>query len=220
MDNSNVFVRRDNQVSEEKLAPPRICPRCDSENIKFCYYNNYSMSQPRYFCKSCRRYWTHGGSLRNIPIGGSSRRSRSPKMDQPSGSVEVQQVNHHQPFLHVQETNEFVGSFDGSSSAVVGNHFGLPEIHADMVTNVLPIRSFPPMEALDYSDLSFRKNYYDVGSSELVGNPLMNQPNGKSVVLSSGHDNYRVNEEDPMKWNESFNNSTSMNHNVNTCGSR
>ncbi|XP_020244246.1 dof zinc finger protein DOF5.6-like [Asparagus officinalis] len=29
------------------------CPRCDSTNTKFCYYNNYSLSQPRYFCKSC-----------------------------------------------------------------------------------------------------------------------------------------------------------------------
>ncbi|KAK6141950.1 hypothetical protein DH2020_024300 [Rehmannia glutinosa] len=34
------------------------CPRCDSSNTNFCYYNNYSLSQPRYFCKSCRRYWT------------------------------------------------------------------------------------------------------------------------------------------------------------------
>ncbi|KAF3453090.1 hypothetical protein FNV43_RR03524 [Rhamnella rubrinervis] len=31
------------------------CPRCDSTNTKFCYYNNYSLTQPRYFCKSCRR---------------------------------------------------------------------------------------------------------------------------------------------------------------------
>ncbi|KAL0925827.1 hypothetical protein M5K25_004197 [Dendrobium thyrsiflorum] len=50
------------------------CPRCDSLNTKFCYYNNYSLSQPRYFCKSCRRYWTKGGSLRNIPIGRSALR--------------------------------------------------------------------------------------------------------------------------------------------------
>ncbi|XP_058206228.1 dof zinc finger protein DOF4.6-like isoform X2 [Rhododendron vialii] len=49
------------------------CPRCNSTNTKFCYYNNYSLSQPRYFCKSCRRYWTEGGSLRNVPVGGGSR---------------------------------------------------------------------------------------------------------------------------------------------------
>ncbi|CAM0950573.1 unnamed protein product [Alopecurus aequalis] len=54
------------------------CPRCKSGNTKFCYYNNYSMSQPRYFCKACRRYWTHGGSLRNVPIGGGCRKSKRP----------------------------------------------------------------------------------------------------------------------------------------------
>ncbi|CAO2834017.1 unnamed protein product [Amaranthus hypochondriacus] len=61
-------------------APP--CPRCASSNTKFCYYNNYSLSQPRFFCKGCRRYWTKGGSLRNVPVGGGcrkSRRSRSSK---------------------------------------------------------------------------------------------------------------------------------------------
>ncbi|MBA0748930.1 hypothetical protein Gogos_002906, partial [Gossypium gossypioides] len=46
------------------------CPRCDSTNTKFCYYNNYNLSQPRHFCKNCRRYWTKGGALRNIPVGG------------------------------------------------------------------------------------------------------------------------------------------------------
>ncbi|KAK9119713.1 hypothetical protein Scep_017806 [Stephania cephalantha] len=51
------------------------CPRCDSTHTKFCYYNNYSLSQPRYFCKTCRRYWTKGGSLRNIPVGGGCRKN-------------------------------------------------------------------------------------------------------------------------------------------------
>ncbi|XP_020600237.1 dof zinc finger protein DOF4.6-like [Phalaenopsis equestris] len=52
------------------------CPRCQSNNTKFCYYNNYSLMQPRYFCKACRRYWTEGGSLRNIPVGGGSRKNK------------------------------------------------------------------------------------------------------------------------------------------------
>ncbi|KAB2090527.1 hypothetical protein ES319_A03G129000v1 [Gossypium barbadense] len=64
-----------------KLTEPLPCPRCDSTSTKFCYYNNYNLSQPRYFCKSCRRYWTQGGTLRNVPVGGgtrkSSKRSRS-----------------------------------------------------------------------------------------------------------------------------------------------
>lgn len=60
------------------------CPRCASANTKFCYYNNYSLSQPRYFCKSCRRYWTKGGSLRNVPVGGGCRKSRRAKSSRSS----------------------------------------------------------------------------------------------------------------------------------------
>ncbi|CAL0321919.1 unnamed protein product [Lupinus luteus] len=63
------------------------CPRCDSTNTKFCYYNNYSLSQPRYFCKSCRRYWTKGGTLRNVPVGGGCRK---PKRYPSSPSKRVQ----------------------------------------------------------------------------------------------------------------------------------
>ncbi|CAH9111921.1 unnamed protein product [Cuscuta epithymum] len=58
----------------EKEKAALNCPRCSSPNTKFCYYNNYSLSQPRYFCKTCRRYWTAGGSLRNVPVGGGSRK--------------------------------------------------------------------------------------------------------------------------------------------------
>ncbi|MED6130569.1 hypothetical protein PIB30_002163 [Stylosanthes scabra] len=56
---------------------PLKCPRCDSLNTKFCYYNNYNLSQPRHFCKNCRRYWTSGGVLRNVPVGGGCRKSKS-----------------------------------------------------------------------------------------------------------------------------------------------
>ncbi|WOK91663.1 dof zinc finger protein DOF1.4-like [Canna indica] len=53
------------------------CPRCDSTNTKFCYYNNYNLTQPRHFCKTCRRYWTKGGALRNVPIGGGCRKTKA-----------------------------------------------------------------------------------------------------------------------------------------------
>ncbi|KAL4393214.1 hypothetical protein HN51_046384 [Arachis hypogaea] len=68
-----------NNNNLEKKARPQEqlnCPRCNSTNTKFCYYNNYSLTQPRYFCKTCRRYWTEGGSLRNVPVGGGSRKNK------------------------------------------------------------------------------------------------------------------------------------------------
>ncbi|KAF8698770.1 hypothetical protein HU200_035028 [Digitaria exilis] len=53
-----------------------MCPRCHSTETKFCYYNNYSLSQPRHLCRTCRRYWTHGGALRDLPFSTTVRRRR------------------------------------------------------------------------------------------------------------------------------------------------
>ncbi|CAL4984699.1 unnamed protein product [Urochloa decumbens] len=52
------------------------CPRCPSTNTKFCYYNNNSLTQPRYFCKACRRNWTAGGTQRDVPVGGGCRKNK------------------------------------------------------------------------------------------------------------------------------------------------
>ncbi|KAK4358865.1 hypothetical protein RND71_021094 [Anisodus tanguticus] len=62
------------------------CPRCDSSHTKFCYYNNYNLSQPRHFCKNCRRYWTKGGALRNVPVGGGCRRNKRSKSNNNNNS--------------------------------------------------------------------------------------------------------------------------------------
>ncbi|XP_008450228.2 dof zinc finger protein DOF5.7 [Cucumis melo] len=71
---------------EEELLGGIKCPRCDSTNTKFCYYNNYSLTQPRHFCKTCRRYWTKGGALRNVPIGGGCRKTKKLKSSSSSSS--------------------------------------------------------------------------------------------------------------------------------------
>ncbi|KAH7288175.1 hypothetical protein KP509_31G015700 [Ceratopteris richardii] len=63
------------------------CPRCDSLDTKFCYYNNYSHTQPRYFCKNCKRYWTAGGALRNVPVGGGLRKNKRSKMKMSAAST-------------------------------------------------------------------------------------------------------------------------------------
>ncbi|KAL0431825.1 UNVERIFIED_CONTAM: Dof zinc finger protein DOF5.7 [Sesamum radiatum] len=70
---------RKTAASARPQEPPLKCPRCDSPNTKFCYYNNYSLTQPRHFCKTCRRYWTKGGALRNVPIGGGCRKNKKMK---------------------------------------------------------------------------------------------------------------------------------------------
>jgi len=81
---SQLFAQRaaltlQDQRHTSKPADLRVmqaCPRCQSLNTKFCYYNNYSLTQPRHYCKNCRRYWTAGGTLRNVPVGGGCRKKK------------------------------------------------------------------------------------------------------------------------------------------------
>lgn len=61
---------------QTQQSDPLKCPRCESINTKFCYYNNYNKTQPRHFCKACKRHWTKGGTLRNVPVGGGRKNKR------------------------------------------------------------------------------------------------------------------------------------------------
>lgn len=86
------------QQQQERRVRPHpeqalSCPRCDSTNTKFCYYNNYSLSQPRYFCKGCRRYWTQGGTLRNVPVGGGCRKNKRSSSSSSKIRVQDQDLN-------------------------------------------------------------------------------------------------------------------------------
>ncbi|KAH7651798.1 Zinc finger Dof-type protein [Dioscorea alata] len=69
----------ENEVTSSELGLGLQCPRCKSTNTKFCYFNNYSVSQPRHYCRTCWRYWTAGGTLRDVPFG--SGRRRRPRLD-------------------------------------------------------------------------------------------------------------------------------------------
>ncbi|XP_076922904.1 cyclic dof factor 1-like [Bidens hawaiensis] len=62
----------------DKILP---CPRCDSMNTKFCYFNNSNINQPRHFCKSCQRYWTAGGTMRNMAVGAGRRKKKTPLLN-------------------------------------------------------------------------------------------------------------------------------------------
>ncbi|KAG8059570.1 hypothetical protein GUJ93_ZPchr0002g23340 [Zizania palustris] len=95
------------------------CPRCDSTNTKFCYYNNYNLSQPRHFCKSCRRYWTKGGVLRNVPVGGGcrkSKRSSSSSSSSPSTPTATDAKNQRRASASSQRSNSGSGSTSPSTA--------------------------------------------------------------------------------------------------------
>ncbi|KAH0450074.1 hypothetical protein IEQ34_020766 [Dendrobium chrysotoxum] len=118
------------------------CPRCESTNTKFCYFNNYNLSQPRHFCKDCRRYWTRGGALRNVPVGGGTRKNSkrssatsavaatgtvNPKRPSPSSSTGEAQRSEllPAPFTPVDDDHrmlDITGSFSSLLSS--NNHLG------------------------------------------------------------------------------------------------
>ncbi|XP_029130431.1 dof zinc finger protein DOF3.4 [Cajanus cajan] len=111
---------------------PQKCPRCDSFNTKFCYYNNYSLSQPRYFCKTCRRYWTQGGTLRNVPVGGGCRKGKRAKSSTSSSAAAEKSSSRPQevvvqtqpPSLTVVRAKDPSSSSSSSSSVVASPSMG------------------------------------------------------------------------------------------------
>lgn len=124
------------------------CPRCDSLNTKFCYYNNYNLSQPRHFCKSCRRYWTKGGVLRNVPVGGGCRktkRSSKPKAVTDSAASETQTTTStsappQQPQPLESKTNSHSSS-ESSSLTVTNTNGETVSVHSSSsVSNVLNLK--------------------------------------------------------------------------------
>lgn len=96
------------------------CPRCESTNTKFCYYNNYNFSQPRHFCKGCRRYWTHGGTLRDIPVGGGSRKNakRSRISSPPTIISAANTISAAVPGYDYRGTAPYLGSLGGDHGGV------------------------------------------------------------------------------------------------------
>ncbi|KAF7019637.1 hypothetical protein CFC21_032794 [Triticum aestivum] len=73
-DQKGAASKKNDHGHSQQQQPKLECPRCSSTDTKFCYYNNYSTAQPRHYCRACRRYWTHGGTLRKVPVGGACRR--------------------------------------------------------------------------------------------------------------------------------------------------
>ncbi|XP_057544260.1 dof zinc finger protein DOF1.4-like isoform X2 [Amaranthus tricolor] len=136
------------QVSQQQKTPSQQqlqqqqqglrCPRCDSTNTKFCYYNNYSLSQPRYFCKACKRYWTRGGTLRNVPVGGGCRKNK--RVKRPSSftsSSSSSFINNTSLTNNNSNTNSNTSleeaSVNGHNFHDLGNHplfYGLPTNHS------------------------------------------------------------------------------------------
>ncbi|WOL16501.1 hypothetical protein Cni_G25288 [Canna indica] len=141
--------------------PGLKCPRCDSTNTKFCYFNNYSLSQPRHFCKTCRRYWTRGGALRNVPVGGGCRRNKRTKSGgagssaSKSASTTTNQTGGGASSSSSTATSAGVGGAIASHSVALPSQFPfMPSLHPlpdFAATNFgMSFSGIQPVDTLDY----------------------------------------------------------------------
>ncbi|XP_065876907.1 dof zinc finger protein DOF3.1-like [Euphorbia lathyris] len=150
------------------------CPRCDSSNTKFCYYNNYNKTQPRHFCKACKRHWTKGGTLRNVPVGGGrkNKRLKSSKTSAKTTTTTASRVNVNvNPQISIQQKN---------TSETMSQPFFTPNLIAGEDTNSLFLGSnFPPPHQFPYSNpssicASFQTpNVYNFSSGETMEDSIV-----------------------------------------------
>ncbi|RDY03693.1 Dof zinc finger protein DOF1.4, partial [Mucuna pruriens] len=152
------------------------CPRCDSSNTKFCYYNNYSLSQPRHFCKACKRYWTRGGTLRNVPVGGGCRKNKrlkrpitnsSSAIDTASSSSSSALTAASQPQIDTASTSNHINPL----------FYGLPSSSSDVNLPLFP--RFGSRISSSGFDLQMNNNALGLGfSSRVMSNEASDHNNG------------------------------------------
>ncbi|KAL0016279.1 hypothetical protein SO802_003348 [Lithocarpus litseifolius] len=144
---------RPHQIMDRMLKPnveiAPNCPRCASSNTKFCYYNNYSLSQPRYFCKGCRRYWTKGGSLRNVPVGGGCRKNRRGKSSRQLPQTQRVSVTNSSNYANDQSTDSSSSNGDSSTN---GSDIDLAVVFANFL-NQNPSNNIEQPEFMTVPDL-------------------------------------------------------------------
>ncbi|GAA0162025.1 hypothetical protein Leryth_006421 [Lithospermum erythrorhizon] len=150
-DSKRASSQMQEDLQQQQQADAVKCPRCDSMNTKFCYYNNYSLTQPRHFCKTCRRYWTKGGALRNVPIGGGSRKSKKFKPSSSNSSKDY-------------STSSDLGGlklFHGlPSSPIMDFQLG------GLTLPMLNLNSPPSLSEIVYNQ--FSSSFGDIGSSSIT----------------------------------------------------
>lgn len=162
---------------QQQSGPPLKCPRCESMNTKFCYFNNYNQSQPRHFCKSCRRHWTKGGTLRDVPVGGGRKNKRVKRCNSyktngnKTAKDAVQSQQQEKLLLEHNEENKFYDILHQSffqptseSSHVKNSHFCSTETMSSVVP--LPNLLSTALSSFSYTS-SFETPFNHSGEAKL-----------------------------------------------------
>lgn len=181
------------------------CPRCESTNTKFCYFNNYSLRQPRHFCKACRRYWTRGGALRNIPVGGGCRRNKRSKGNNRLKSPAVM------PAASSSTTSGGCGGISSASTGaktstadvIIGHN--LPPLGSSQLSPFLPLLynlndlvpsniglNFETSRKIGSNNMEFLIGNATNGGGEILPNGIANRQWGLQQFPSLSNDNLQA----------------------------
>lgn len=145
------------------------CPRCESTNTKFCYFNNYNLSQPRHYCKTCRRYWTRGGALRNVPVGGGCRRNKKNKSSR-----------HKSPAAAERQTGpNSDGAVPSAFTSEIIGHF--PQQSDPQLPFMAPLQNLSR-----YAGGNVGLNFRDIQLQTDMGYQIGTSSGGSNTILSSG----------------------------------
>ncbi|XP_027346805.1 dof zinc finger protein DOF1.1-like [Abrus precatorius] len=165
------------QQQQTQQSESLKCPRCDSTNTKFCYYNNYNKSQPRHFCRACKRHWTKGGTLRNVPVGGGRKNKRVKKSITPTSTSSTTAT----PTTTSTCTTTSIGNMDGilNTQITIQTPLSLSD-HKSMPSSLYQALIRPRPLLLQQNPMNTR----DLQSKEFgIGNA--NNGNGNGIFLSS-----------------------------------
>ena len=159
----------DNRPKLPRPTGIQPCPRCGSQETKFCYYNNYNIKQPRYYCRTCQRYWTAGGALRDVPVGAGRRKMKGTKS---------------------QDDTLSGGAGGPGLSAVSLPALGLLPVAVDRLTHVIPTMlppgiipsvAFPPPEMAIYPQVAGES------LAKVTANALLTDPAAAYFIPPHAH---------------------------------
>ncbi|KAJ7976451.1 Dof protein [Quillaja saponaria] len=201
---------------EEKIfkKPDKIvqCPRCNSLDTKFCYFNNYNVNQPRHFCKNCQRYWTAGGTMRNVPVGAGRRKNKhlASQYHQiivstdgiPTTSLEATESANHQ-LISTLESSVAYRSLTGNETQEEPSLCGSSTTTSSTQGNELPELVMQRQQAVSIElNTSYPTQYYPVPPWAFPWHPGWNNVTSVAAELhSSEHmSNPNNTNPNPVQW--------------------
>ncbi|KAK8968847.1 Dof zinc finger protein DOF5.4 [Platanthera guangdongensis] len=185
--------------------PPQLkCPRCESLNTKFCYYNNYNLSQPRHFCKSCRRYWTRGGVLRNVPVGGGCRKPKrsSSKSSSESTSTDKDRRRQTSGSLSSTDSSALTPIADGPAIPFNSSSSNSNPCNPSFPVSDIPLFPTPPVEIFSDASANFSSNDQSILRFNFRDSPLLRHPDPAHRTLDEDFIYQAASDHDPPPGRE------------------